>query len=766
MAGQWIFLALSALAGILHSLENHVFVFVISVLIFIRIIYMHNRRILMLSGMSLLSFFLAAETAKSLHVTHFTSPGPARLSVTFKQTPQIDGNRLMAVTTIPEQEKLMLIYTIKSKPEKNQIQKLIQAGTSCKLNGTLSRPQPNRNMHVFNYKKYLKRKKIHWLFEPDSISLAECKHSPLSLLYFLENMRSEGIKRINGIFPERLAAYGEALIFGDRGSISEEASEGYRRLGVVHLLAISGLHVGLIAAASVFLLLRAGWTWETVYGAMLIWLPFYGFLSGGNPPVVRAVLMTLLIASSKRWRLPLSTLDALSISFLLFVLFDPYLVYDIGFQLSYAVSLGIVLSASLFRHLSAIWQMIHISIVSLLSSLPILSFHFHEFSMISVFANLFFIPFYTFFLLPAVFLLFFLSFIHPPVSGYFALFFDKVLSVSESAAIWAGSFPFATVLTGKPSTFSVIFMAVGFLIYFLLAERKYHPVLSAVPIVLVLVIHCLAIRYSPYGEVVFIDVGQGDSILIKLPYNRGTYLIDTGGQLFFPTEEWQERKKSFRVGTDILMPVLKSHGINRIDKLILTHSDADHMGAAKELIGKISIGTIYITPRSWEKPLMLETVRLAKEKKIIIREVKAGYGWKNKSGTFQFIFPFDDQYEGNNDSLVLYGRFGGMTWLFMGDAEKEAEEELISAYSGLHADVIKVSHHGSRTSTTQSFIEHVQPQYAVISAGMNNRYGHPHPEVLDVLETHGVRIYRTDRQGAVHFTFGFAKKGTFNAVLQ
>ncbi|MBM7716329.1 competence protein ComEC [Bacillus thermophilus] len=766
MAGQWIFLALSALAGILHSLENHFLVWLFSILLFARVVYTRKQRILISAAGCFLAFFLVTEKAKLLRVTHFPSPGSARLSVTFKETPQIDGDRLKAIVTTSEQEKLMLVYRMKSKQEKQQIQHHLQAGNICHLEGILSRPQSKRNMHAFHYEQYLKRKQIYWLFEPDHFSPAVCQKSSFSALHFLKNARSDTIKRMNGMFPERVAAYGEALIFGDRDSISEEANEGYRRLGVVHLLAISGLHVGLIVGASIFVLLRAGCTWETVYCVMLVWLPLYGFVSGGNPPVVRAVLMALLIFSAKRWRLPLSTLDALSISFLLFLFVDPYVVYHIGFQLSYAVSFGIILSVPLFRHLHSFWQMIHISMVSLLSSLPILSFHFHEFSIISLFANLLFIPFYTLFLLPVIFVLFCLSFVLPPFSGYLAIFLDKVLAASENVAIWTGSFPFATVVTGKPSLVSIIFMTVGVFIYFLLTERKYHPVLSVFPLVLVLVIHCFAIRFSPYGKVVFIDVGQGDSVLIKLPYNRGTYLIDTGGQLFFPKEEWQERNRTFQVGTDILLPVLRSHGIKRIDKLILTHSDVDHIGATRELMEKISIGKVYITPNSWEKPLMLETVRLAKEKKITVREVKAGYGWKNKSGTFQMIYPFDDQYEGNNDSLVLYGKFGGMTWLFMGDVEKEGEEELIAVYSRLRADVIKVSHHGSKTSTIPSFVEQIKPKYAVISAGQNNRYGHPHPEVLETLENNGVRIFRTDLQGAVHFTFGRSKKGTFQTILQ
>ena len=234
----------------------------------------------------------------------------------------------------------------------------------------------------------------------------------------------------------------------------------------------------------------------------------------------------------------------------------------------------------------------------------------------------------------------------------------------------------------------------------LFKERRRNTAIAALPLILVLIFQSAMIKYSPVGEVIFIDVGQGDSILIKLPYNRGIYLIDTGGRIEFPVEEWQRRRKSFRVGDDVLLPLLKSKGISKIDKLILTHNDVDHMGAASELLGKIKIEEIYISPNASKKQLMAELIDSAQLSGIKVIEVKAGMSWENKIAKFQIIFPFDDRYEGNNDSLVLYSVFGGLKWLFTGDAEKEAEEDMIRHYGRLDIDVLKVGHHGSRSSTT------------------------------------------------------------------
>ncbi|MGV3464012.1 MAG: ComEC/Rec2 family competence protein, partial [Heyndrickxia sp.] len=252
-------------------------------------------------------------------------------------------------------------------------------------------------------------------------------------------------------------------------------------------------------------------------------------------------------------------------------------------------------------------------------------------------------------------------------------------------------------------------------------------------------------------------------ILIRLPYNRGTYLIDTGGSVVFDVPEWSKRKHPFSVGKDILVPYLKGKGISKIDKLILTHSDSDHIGAAKELVETIKIREVYISPNSWKKPLMYETLLHFQKEKISIMEVKDGFGWKTKDSSFQVVYPFEQHYEGNNDSLVLFAKFGGKRWLFTGDLEQEGEAELIHSHR-FQADVLKVGHHGSKTSTSLLFLESVQPKIAIISVGKDNRYGHPNQEVLDRLKQEEVKVFRTDMEGEVIYKFT-GNNGTFQTLL-
>lgn len=767
MAGKWVYLALAALSGILISLEFHLISILICSLGIIRMALKENRKILILYFICMIFFYFVSSHAKSLNVSHYESPRKIEaLPILFKEYPQIDGNFLKAIVSTPQQEKFMLYYKIPTIEEKNDLIRDLRAGKTCLLNGELVSPEPNRNEHAFNYEEYLKRMNIHWIFEADKISTAHCHSNGTSLTALLQNVRASGIDTIEKKFPERPASYAAALIFGERSLIDEEADQSYKQLGIVHLLAISGLHVGIIAGGVFFLCLRMGMTRESVYWFLIFFLPIYAVLCGGNPPVIRAVIMAALLLSSKKWRFPLSTLDTFSLSFILFLLFDPMLIYHIGFQLSYAVSFALTMSSPYLFHQKEhiIWQLTNVSIVSMLSSFPILAYHFYEFSIISIAANLIFVPFYTLILLPAVFILFALSFTEHPIFYVTAELLDKLLQLSEVIAAIAGSFPYAVLMTGKPSSFSLIFMIAGVLAFFIFKERKIHLFICTFPLVFILMFHFVYMKYSPYGEVVFIDVGQGDSILIKLPYNRGVYLIDTGGQLHFPIEEWQKRKKVFNVGKDVLIPLLKSKGISRIDMLILTHSDADHIGAAEELIGELKIREILISPNSWEKPIMTQALNKAFKEGVNVKEVKAGFGWENNSGSFQFIYPFDDDYEGNDDSLVLHASFGGLTWLFTGDAEKDGEREMISTYRRLQADVLKVGHHGSKGSTSLEFVEMIQPGYAIISAGKSNRYGHPHPEVIEILEEENIWILQTDEHGAVHYTFT-AKGGTFKTVL-
>ena len=630
-----------------------------------------NKQLLMMFCAILVLFILISTKSEKDKVSSH-SAGNSLIHITFKEVPIIDGNRLRAIVADSNQEKLLFTYTIQSEGEKSGLESKLRAGVSCLIAGEFVLPENNRNENAFNYKQYLFRQNIHWIFEATEISLDKCQFSSNSVNALLRNIRADGIKKIEENFPATIIPYANALIFGDRSAFSEDAYRGYQKIGVVHLLAISGLHIGFLVGSIYFLLLRSGMTKETIFLLLIFLLPIYAVISGGNPPVVRAVIMTLILLASRKWRLPLTTLDACSVSFILFLFFDPFLIYHAGFQLSYCVSFGLILSSgsSLGRNKSYIRQMANISIISTLASFPILTYHFYEFSIISIIANIIFVPFYTAIVLPAMLILFIMQLAQFPFFQLLAEWVSKLIFFSEEIAKITGSLKFSTLITGKPGTVSLIFMIAGAFLYLLLHERgKSHPY-AAMPLIFVLLCHFAAFNFSPKGEVVFIDVGQGDSILIKLPLNRGTYLIDTGGQIDFPVADWEKRKNPFRVGSDILLPFLKSKGINKIDKLILTHSDIDHIGGAHDLLGEIAIGEIFIPPNAWVKPVMAEFISSAKQLGLNVREEKAGIGWENKTGSFQIIFPYDDEYKDNNSSLVLSGEFGGLTWLFTGDVEK------------------------------------------------------------------------------------------------
>ncbi|MED3841520.1 DNA internalization-related competence protein ComEC/Rec2 [Niallia circulans] len=269
--------------------------------------------------------------------------------------------------------------------------------------------------------------------------------------------------------------------------------------------------------------------------------------------------------------------------------------------------------------------------------------------------------------------------------------------------------------------------------------------------------------YPSKGEITFIDVGQGDSILIQLPFNKGTYLIDTGGTVNFPKEDWQKRKNPYEVGAKTVVPFLKSKGIRTIDKLILTHGDLDHIGGSTAIIEQLHVKEIMYPNVKGDWSIEEEhLLKLVEKKQIPIRFIQAGQKWSTGKESFMVLAPIEkENLTKNNSSIVLFAKIAGITWLFTGDLEKEGELALMNKYPDLREiDVLKVGHHGSKTSSTSEFMERLKPKIAVISVGINNRYHHPSLDVLTILEDYQVKVFRTDENGGISFYFS-EKGGTF-----
>lgn len=325
--------------------------------------------------------------------------------------------------------------------------------------------------------------------------------------------------------------------------------------------------------------------------------------------------------------------------------------------------------------------------------------------------------------------------------------------------------PFTTITFGRPTFITLIFYMIALPLFFSLWERNLSRKklirIALVP-ASVFLFHGSGNLLSPYGEITFIDVGQGDSIFIRMPHGRGNYLIDTGGTLTFNTEDWKVRQKQFEVGKDVMVPFLKSKGITTIHKLIFTHGDMDHIGGASEIMKEIKVKELILPISPELSALEKELILLAKHQNIPFRFTQAGESLTVGNQIFQVLSPqnaYDDNR--NNGSIVIYTRLGGLSWLFTGDLEKEGEEQLLHTYKNLQIDVLKVGHHGSKTSTSEMFLDKMEPKLAIISAGRNNRYGHPNPEVLNLLQEKNIQVLRTDKHGAITYIF-YKDNGTFS----
>ena len=254
-------------------------------------------------------------------------------------------------------------------------------------------------------------------------------------------------------------------------------------------------------------------------------------------------------------------------------------------------------------------------------------------------------------------------------------------------------------------------------------------------IILVMIIHKTYINLNPLLEVSYLDIGQGDSAFIKLPYNKANILIDTGGIV----------NSAYSVADNRIVPYLKSIGISKINYLVLTHGDYDHMGEAINLVENFKVENVILNCGPYND-LEKELIKVLDKKKIkyysCIKELNID---KNK-----LYFLQTKVYDNENDnSNVIYTKLNGYNFMFMGDASSTTEKEIIGTYNLPNIDVLKVGHHGSKTSSSKEFINEVSPKYSIISVGKNNRYGHPNKEVLANLENS--KIYRTDKQGSIVF---------------
>lgn len=725
-------------------------------LLFVRILLFRKKEFLLLTGLLALITVLITSYHYKQNVTHLAAESTHLQLILDPNDYKIKGEQLSGIGVVQQQnaktEKTAFFYRIQTDEEADfwlQLNKPVRIDAAV----SLKEPQQNRNLYQFNYREYLLHKKIHWntqIKQMDKIQVEKGIPAKISgiRLRFLAILQ----KRI----PEgKLSQYTQAMLFNEKDALHTEVIESYQKIGVMHLFSISGMHIHYLIKYLNDILLRLKVTKEKVRPILLFSIVIYGLLVGGGIGVFRAICTNGLILLAEIFHMQIERKDAFSFSLLFALWLDPYLLFSLGFQLSYSLSgilyiLGPRLQESEKPFLV---QEFTLSLLMTCASFPFLSYHFYEIPWMGVLNNILFSFFFSRYLFPLFWIAVFLA-----VSSFSFLLsildrmVQTILEAAEVLAEKLASSGWLRMITGRQAVFFYLLLSICLLSFFVVLEKKRKWNIPAVFLFFSFLIFYFLPSFDPSGKVVVLDVGQGDAVLFVSPFQRQVVLVDTGGKAVLTKKE----KSSW--AADIahdkkLVSALKAEGIRKLDAVILTHSDFDHIGSLGYLAQELPIGALYFSPGSESNPAFQEAVLKLHKKHTKLFSVLSPERLSFGSLHFEVLWPVIEGKAENNDSIVLLTKVGGLVWLLTGDLEAEGERSLLQRYPHLECDVLKIGHHGSHTSTIPAFLNQMSPSIAIISAGQNNFYGHPHEDVLNRLEQKKMLVYRTDQQGAIHFVY-------------
>lgn len=419
-----LYFAVSALFGLLCAYTQQLMVYILYFL-FIGWLLLMKKGSWKLAAFLLCTFFLFV--VRGSYDYHGNSSkikeDTSSFFVTFIEPAEIDGDRWRVVGREKRtEEKLLLSYKIETKAEKAILKTKRVIGKTCAIRGSLSLPSSQRNENGFNYQQYLENTSIYWLVSVENLDLSSCV-TERNIILSLKQLREKGTIWIENHFSETTIPIAEALIFGDRSMMEEDLQDAFQRIGIIHLLAISGSHVVVLIGIIYFLLIRVGLTRERASTILLLLLPIYAVLTGLSPSVIRAVFTAFILLAINKFYTssPLPMIDIISIVFTVYLLIQPRMLFNVGFLLSFIVCFFLIVSSSLIKeyHSSTIKMYFFLTFISEYAVIPVILYYFFEIPTLSLLANLIFIPFYTVIILPYLLVLYVLSFIFPPFISFF-----------------------------------------------------------------------------------------------------------------------------------------------------------------------------------------------------------------------------------------------------------------------------------------------------------------------------------------------------------
>ncbi len=613
-------------------------------------------------------------------------------------------------------EKILINYYIK----KNENYSNLKIGSIIKVEGKLDYPKKNTNFNLFNYKNYLLSEKIYFVLTANKITYIKDTDN---IFFKTKNLL------INYINNFKTKDYLYTFILGNTSLLEQDTKKSFQNNGISHLFAVSGMHITLISTLLMYLLKKITKNHDISYIITIFILLFYTFITNFSSSILRAFLLFLLIYINKKFKFNLKTIEIIMLILLILLMYNPFYIYSIGFKFTFIISIILILFSKKINNFKNYFsKLLMTSLISFFISLPIVINNFFEINLISPLLNLIFVPFISIIIFPFSLI----SLIFPFLDNTFYI----IVKFMENISIYINNTLSINIIIGKMNLIMIV-------IYYLLTliclnkvlVKKYIYVL---PIITLILIYSNINYFNKNLIVTMLDVGQGDSLMIAFPNNKGNILIDTGGIVNFT-------KNNYEISTSTIIPYLKSIGIKKINYLVLTHGDFDHMGEAINFVNNFKVDKVILNCGSYndlEKDLIKVLDKNEIEYYSCIKELNID---NNK-----LYFLNTKKYNNENDnSNVIYTELYGYKFMFMGDAGVEKEKAILNKYNLSNIDVLKVGHHGSKTSSSIEFIDEINPKYSIISVGKNNRYGHPNKEVLNTLKYS--KIYRTDQVGSIMF---------------
>lgn len=626
----------------------------------------------------------------------------------------IDGDYLKL--TIDANEKLIGRYYFKTKAEKELFIKSVDVYDTLRLNGELEEAEGSKDIYSFDYKQYLKSKNVNYIIKIDKITLISKEKS------FFKGIKCFLLKRNSN-------PYIKAFIFGNNKSIITDVMSSYQEIGISHLFAISGMHIGLLTLVISKLLMKLNIKEKYIFIIISLFLFFYLFITGVSPSILRAIFFYLFFSINKIYNLNIKGVNIFMLIFSISLLVNPYYIHEVSFLYSYTISFSILLVGNKISNGSYFKRLFLTSLISFIVSFPITIYFFNQINILSVFYNMLFVPFISMIVFPLSIITYIIPFFEP--------IFNVFISLMEFLALKFNSISFSKLIFPSLSRYYYILYIIGVIIFIYFYNKK---IISVLPILLLALFNYLYPVFFNQNYLMFLDVGQGDSILIHS--KDKTMLVDTGGVINYSREKWQERKNEKSLTNYVTIPVLKKLGIRKIDYLVLTHGDFDHMGEALKLIKQYRVEDIYLNQGNFN---LLE--------KKVIKKYRHVYQIREKEeivlGNINIVQINKEFSDENDSSSILLMYYKNKKILLTGDASKKSEEYILNKYNIGKIDVLKIGHHGSKTSTSDELLEELRPSLVIISCGKNNRFNHPHKETIDKLKEYRIKYLRTDISGTI-----------------